>query len=42
MIANVGLEKYKLKQFNNLDYPAKSRWSLDENATFLKGGAVKL
>ena len=42
MIAMVGLEKYKLNQFNNLDYPAKPRWSLDENAKFLKGSGVKL
>ena len=42
MIAMVGLEKFKLKQFNNLDYPAKPRWSLDENAIFLKGAGVKL
>ncbi len=42
MIAMVGLEKFKIKQFNNLDYPAKPRWSLDENAAFLKGAGVKL
>ena len=42
MIAIVGLEKFKLKQFDKLDYPAKPRWSLDENATFLKGAGVKL
>jgi N6-L-threonylcarbamoyladenine synthase len=42
MIAIVGLERFKLKQFNNLDYPAKPRWSLDENATFLKGAGVRL
>ncbi len=42
MIAMVGLEKYKLKQFNNLDYPARPRWQLDENAKFLKGAGVKL
>jgi N6-L-threonylcarbamoyladenine synthase len=41
MIAMVGLEKYKLKQFNNLDHPAKPRWPLDENAAFLKGAGVK-
>ena len=41
MIAMVGLEKFKLKQFNNLDYPAKPRWSLDENAVFLKGSGIK-
>ncbi len=42
MIALVGLEKFKLKKFNNLDYPAKPRWQLDENAKFLKGAGVKL
>ena len=42
MIAMVGLKKFKLKQFDNLDHPAKPRWSLDENAVFLKGAGVKL
>ena len=42
MIALVGMEKYKLKEFNNLDYPAKPRWPLDERAKFLKGAGVKL
>ena len=42
MIAMVGLEKFKLKQFDNLDYPAKPRWMLDENATYLKGAGVVL
>ena len=42
MIGVVGLEKFKLKQFNNLDHPAKSRWPLDENALLLKGAGVKL
>ena len=42
MIAMVGLEKFKLKQFDNLDYPAKPRWPLDEKARFLKGAGVKL
>ena len=42
MIALVGLEKFKKKKFNNLDHPAKPRWPLDENATFLKGAGVKL
>jgi len=41
MIAMVGLEKYKLKQFNELDHPAKPRWPLDEHAAFLKGAGVK-
>ena len=42
MIAMVGLEKFKLKQFDKLDYPAKPRWPLDEDAAFLKGAGVKL
>ena len=42
MIAMVGLEKFKLKQFNDLDYPAKPRWALDEDAAFLKGAGVRL
>ncbi len=42
MIAMVGLEKYKLKEFNELSYPAKPRWPLDKNAKFLKGAGVRL
>ena len=42
MIAMVGLEKFKIKQFDNLDHPVKPRWPLDKNATFLKGAGVKL
>jgi N6-L-threonylcarbamoyladenine synthase len=42
MIALVGLEKFKLDKFDKLDYPAKPRWPLDENAAFLKGAGVKL
>ena len=41
MIALVGLEKFKKKQFDNLDFPAKPRWQLDEKAKFLKGAGVK-
>ena len=42
MIAMVGLEKFKLKKFDNLDHPANPRWPLDKNAQFLKGSGVKL
>ena len=42
MIAMVGLEKFKLKKFDNLNHPAKPRWPLDEKAAFLKGAGVKL
>jgi len=41
MIAMVGLEKFKLNQFSALDFPAKPRWPLDENAAFLKGAGIK-
>ena len=42
MIAFAGLEKFKQNQFNDLDFPAKPRWQLDENAIFLKGAGVKI
>ncbi len=42
MIAMVGLEKFKKKQYDNLDHPAKPRWPLDKDAAFLKGAGVKL
>ena len=42
MIAMAGLEKFKIKKFNKLNYPAKPRWPLDPKAAFLKGAGVKL
>ncbi len=42
MIAMVGLEKFKKKEFSNLDHPALPRWTLDKDALFLKGAGVKL
>ena len=42
MIAMVGLEKYKLGSYDNLDFPARPRWSLDKKAVFLKGAGVRL
>jgi len=42
MIAMVGLEKFKAKQFDSLDLPANPRLPLDENAKFLKGAGVEL
>tara|TARA_B100001996_G_scaffold376748_1_gene358397 strand:- start:150 stop:1223 length:1074 start_codon:yes stop_codon:yes gene_type:complete len=41
MIAMVGLEKYKLKNFDTLEIPANPRWSLDKDALFLKGSGLK-
>jgi len=42
MIALVGLEKFKVNQFNKLDFSANPRWALDEEAIFLKGSGIKL
>ena len=42
MIAMVGLEKFKLKRFDNLNFDAKPRWQLDTNAKFMKGPGVKI
>ena len=42
MIAMVGLEKFKVKQFDSLDLPANPRLPLDESAKFLKGAGVEL
>jgi N6-L-threonylcarbamoyladenine synthase len=41
MIAMVGLEKFKINNFDKLDHPARPRWSLDKDASFLKGAGVK-
>ena len=42
MIGLIGLEKYKLNLFDELNFPAKPRWQLDSNAKYLKGAGVKL
>ena len=42
MIAMVRLEKFKLKQFSDLDQSAKLRWQLDQQPLFVKGTCVKL
>ena len=42
MIAMVGLEKYKMKKFDKLNFSVNPRWQLDENASFMKGAGVKL
>ena len=40
--ATGGIGYSLVKKFNELDYPAKPRWQLDESALFLKGSGVKL
>ena len=42
MIAMVGLEKFRAKQFDSLDLTANPRLPLDESAKFLKGAGVEL
>ena len=42
MIAMVGLEKFKSKNFDRHDLETRPRWQLDENAKFLKGAGVKI
>ena len=42
MIALVGLEKYKINKFDNMDLEASPRLALDSRAKFLKGAGVVL
>ena len=42
MIALVGLEKFKKKLFNELDFKVNPRWQLDDKAQFLKGAGIKI
>ncbi len=42
MIALVGLEKFKKKLFNELDFKVNPRWQLGDKAQFLKGAGVKI
>ena len=42
MIAWAGIERFRLGLTNELDFPARSRWPLDEKAPFLKGPGLKL
>ena len=41
MIAMVGLEKYKVKNFDDLNLTANPRLALDNSAKFMKGAGVK-
>ncbi len=42
MIAWAGIERYKINLIDNLEFPSKSRWPLDNLAPFLKGPGLKL
>ena len=41
MIAWAGIERYKINLVNNLEFPSKARWPLDNSAPFLKGSGLK-
>ncbi len=36
------LKKNCTSKFDDLDFPAKPRWQLDESAAFLKGAGIKI
>ena len=42
MIAWAGIERYKMKLIDNLEFPSKARWPLDSSAPFLKGPGLKI
>ena len=42
MIALVGIEKFRKKLFDDLNFKVNPRWQLDEKAQFLKGAGVKI
>ena len=42
MIAWAGIERYKMKLVDNLEFPSKARWPLDASAPFLKGPGLKI
>ena len=42
MIAWTGIQRYKKKLINNLNFEPKSRWPLDKSAPYMKGPGLKL
>ena len=42
MIAWAGIQKFKKNMIDKLSLSAKSRWSLDKKAPFMKGAGLKL
>ena len=42
MIAWAGIERYKINLIDNLKFPSKARWPLDDSAPFLKGPGIKI
>ena len=42
MIAWAGIERFKIKLTDSLEFPSKPRWQLDSSAPFLKGPGLKI
>ena len=42
MIAWAGIQRFKKNMTDNVGVSAKSRWSLDKNAPYMKGPGLKL
>jgi len=42
MIAWAGIERYKMKLIDNLEFPSRARWPLDTSAPFMKGPGLKI
>jgi N6-L-threonylcarbamoyladenine synthase len=42
MIAWAGIQRFKKKLINTINFEAKSRWPLDKNAPYMKGPGLKL
>ena len=42
MIAWAGIERYKIKLIDNLEFKSRARWPLDMSAPFLKGPGIKI
>ena len=42
MIAWAGIQRFKKKLTNNINFEAKSRWPLDKDAPYMKGPGLKL
>ena len=42
MIAWAGIERFKMNLVDNLEFPSKARWQLDDSAPFLKGPGIRL
>ena len=42
MIAWAGIERFKMNLVDDLEFPSKARWQLDDSAPFLKGPGIRL